>query len=217
MKPIFIEAKRKFIDSETNFKLLDKIPGKTISLAATIQYIGLIPKIKKYLENRGKIITLKKGAFYEGHILGCNSSAFDSSADTLLLITDGKFHAINNAIQLQREITVFNGHSLEKVEKKDIEAHNKKILAKKKKFLLAENIGLILSTKSGQFQKAIEKIKTRIEKTNKKVYLFESNNINVSELENFPEIQIWVNTACYGLARDDKNIINLVDILEFLN
>ena len=215
MKTLFIEARKK--DLAINLKILDKLPGKTISLAATIQYIGLIPKIKKYLEKKGKKVLIKKGAFYEGHILGCNSSAFDSSADTLLLITDGKFHAINNAIQLQKEINVFNGNSLEKITKKEIEEYNKKILAKKKKFLLSENIGLLVSTKSGQYQKAIEKIKAKIAKKQKKVYVFEANNINPYEFENFPQIQIWVNTACYGLAMDDKNIVNISDILEFLD
>ena len=215
METLFIEARKK--ETHINLNILDKLPGKTTSLAATIQYIGLIPKIKKYLENKGKKVILKKGAFYKGHVLGCNSSAFDSSADTLLLVTVGKFHAINNAIQLQREITVFTGDSLEKVEKRDIEEHNKKTLAKKKKFLLAEKIGLILSTKHGQQNKTIEKIKNKIEKKQKKVYIFEANNINPSEFENFPEIQIWINTACHGLARDDKNIINLIDILEFIS
>lgn len=216
MKTIFIETKRKFKDSDVKLSILDKLPGKTISLAATIQYIGLIPKIKKYLESRGKKVTLKKGAYYEGHVLGCNSSAFDNSADSLLMITDGKFHAMNNAIQLQKEIYVFTTRTLEKIEQKEIDAHNKKTETKKKKFLMANNIGLLVSTKHGQHQKAIHKIAEKIEKSGKSVYLFESNNIDTSEFENFPQIQMWVNTACFGLARDDMRIINLSDILAFL-
>jgi len=30
-------------------------------------------------------------------------------------------------------------------------------------------------------------------------------------------VKILVNTACFGLAQDDKRIINLSDVLEFLN
>ncbi len=96
MKTLFIETKRKFKDSGINLKLLNTLKGKTIALAATIQYIDLIPKIKSYLESKGKKVITKQGAYYEGHVLGCNSSALDKSADILLLITDGKFHAINN-------------------------------------------------------------------------------------------------------------------------
>ncbi|MBU2576809.1 MAG: diphthamide synthesis protein [Nanoarchaeota archaeon] len=227
VRVLFIETRRKFKDSDIQLKLLDKLPGKTISLAATIQYIGLIPKVKKYLESKGKEVTIKKGAYYEGHVLGCNSSALDSSSDTRLIITDGKFHAMNNAIQLQKEIYIFTTKTLEKIEQKEIDEYNKKTETKKKKFLMAKNIGLLVSTKHGQhlgrgsrapegYQKAIQKIAEKIEKSGKEVYLFEANNIDTSEFENFPQIQMWVNTACFGLARDDMRIINLADVLEFL-
>jgi diphthamide biosynthesis enzyme Dph1/Dph2-like protein len=215
-KTLFVEARKKFNPLDIDLSILDKLPGKTISLAATIQYIGLIPKIEKYLKLKDKKVIVKKGAKYPGHVLGCNSSAFDKEAETLLLVTDGKFHAINNAIQLQREIFVFTGKILEKVSQKEIDQYNKKTLAKKKKFLLSENVGLILSTKYGQHQKSIENIKEKVKKMNKKVYIFEANNIDYSEFENFPQIKIWVNTACYGLARDDPRIVNLQDIVEFL-
>jgi len=176
----------------------------------------MVPKIKSYLESLGKKVTIKQGAHHKAHVLGCNSIALDKNSDILLMITDGKFHAINNAIQLQKPITVFTGTTLEDVTQKDIDAHNKKTLAKQKKFLLSEAVALILSTKHGQHHKQIEKIKARIKALNKKVYIFESNNINTSEFENFPQIQLWINTACYGLARDDSRIVNLVDISEFL-
>jgi diphthamide biosynthesis enzyme Dph1/Dph2-like protein len=216
MKKLFIEAKRKLAGLELNLSLLDNLPGKTVSLAATIQYIELLPRIKAYLESKGKKVKIRKGAFYAGHVLGCNSNAFDPKADTLLMITDGKFHAINNSIQLQREIYVFTGHNIDKVTQEDIESHNKKTLAKKKKFLSSNNIGLVISSKPGQCMNSPKNIVPKIESMGKKVYLFESDNINTTEFENFPSIQIWVNTACFGLARDHPNIINLADILEFL-
>jgi diphthamide biosynthesis enzyme Dph1/Dph2-like protein len=216
MKTLFIETKRKFKDSDIKLELLDSLPGKTISLAATIQYIELIPKVKAYLESKNKEVRVKQGAYYEGHILGCNSSALDKSADTLLIITDGTFHAINNAIQLQKEVYVFTTSTLDKIEQEEINAHNKKTLTKQKKFLSAKNIGLLVSSKRGQHQSAAYNIGERIKKQNKKVYIFESNNINTNEFENFPQIQMWVNTACFGLARDDMRIINLPDILEFI-
>ena len=217
MKTLFIETKRKFKDSDINLSLLDNLKGKTISLAATIQYIDLIPKVKSYLESKNKKVIIKKGAHYKAHILGCNSSALDKSADTLLVITDGKFHAINNAIQLQKPILVFSGKTLERITQKEIDDHNKKTLTKKKKFLTADKVGLFVSSKHGQHAKNIKAIKKQIEKFGKKAYIFESNNIDTSEFENFPQIKMWINTACFGLARDDMRIINLSDILEFIN
>ncbi len=216
MRTLFVETKRKFKDSQINLSLLDSLIGETISLAATIQYIDLIPKIKPYLESKGKKVIIKQGAHHKAHVLGCNSIALDKTADIILMITDGKFHAINNAIQIQKPIHVFSGQALEQVTQEDIDTHNKKTLAKQKKFLLSETVALILSTKHGQHHEQIEKIKTRIEALGKKAYVFESNNISTGEFENFPQIQLWINTACYGLARDDTRIVNLQDITEFL-
>jgi len=216
MKTLFIETRRKFKDSEIDLYILDKLPGQTISLAATVQYLGLIPKVKEYLESKGKTVQVKKGAYHEGHVLGCNSSALDKSSDTLLLITDGKFHAMNNAIQLQREIYVFTTKTLEKVEQEELSAHNKKTRGKQTKFIAADTIGLLISSKHGQHNNAADKIKEQIEKMGKKVYVFEAGNINTAEFENFPQIKMWVNTACFGLGRDDMRIVNLADVVEFL-
>ena len=215
MEKLFVEARKTF--KKVDYSLLDKLTGKKISLAATIQYLDLVPEVKKYLESKGKKVIIKKGAFYDAHVLGCNPNAFDSSADLLLLITDGKFHALNNAINLNKEIYVFTTRSLEKVSAEDIEKYQKKINGKKNKFLHAEKIGLILTTKYGQRHNQIFNIKKKIEKLGKKVFIFETDNIQLGELENFPQIQIWVNTACYGLGLDDMKIVNLKDVLEYLN
>jgi len=210
MNILYIEARKKFKDIDMS--PLDNLEGNTISLAATIQYIDLVPKVKQYLESKNKKVIIKNNP----QVLGCNSSAFDNKADTLLLITDGKFHAINNAIALQREIHVFNTRTLEKVEQKEIDTHNQKVLTKQKKFLTAKKVGLLVSTKQGQNFGPIQKIKKQIEALDKRAYIFEANNINPAEFENFPQIQIWINTACYGLARDSVDIINLQDVSDFI-
>jgi 2-(3-amino-3-carboxypropyl)histidine synthase len=215
METLYIEARKKFPE-EIDFSPLDALEGKTISLAATVQYLDLIPKAKAYLEKQGKEVIIKQGAFHEAHVIGCNSAAFDKEADELVLLTDGKFHALNNAVQLQKEISVFNTHTLEKVTKQDIEEVNKKTQAKKAIFLSSDNIGILVSSKHGQHNSGADQIAKKIEKLDKKAYLFQSNNINTTEFENFPQIQIWINTACYGLARDHPKIINLRDVLEFI-
>jgi len=40
--------------------------------------------------------------------------------------------------------------------------------------------------------------------------------LNISELENFQDIKIWINTACPGLAMDSEKIVNLVDVKKFI-
>ena len=70
------------------------------------------------------------------------------------MITDGTFHAMNNAIQLQKEIYVFTTHTLEKIEMKDIEEHNKNTLTRQKKYLFADTVALLVSSKHGQSERA---------------------------------------------------------------
>lgn len=216
MKTIYIETRKKFDLPKLDFSALDNLEGKTISLCAAIQYIDLIPNVKEYLEKRNKKVILKKGASCTGHVLGCDSSAFDNSADILLLIADGKFHAINNAIQQQKEIYVFNTETLEKITKEEIQQQNRKILAKKKKFLSSVVIGILSSIKDGQKNNSVGLVRKKIEKLGKEVYVFECDNVDIRELENFPQIEIWVNTACFGLDKDDSRIVNLSDISEYL-
>jgi len=215
MERIFLEFKKK-VSGKEDFSALDSLEGKTISLSGIIQYLNFIFPIKIYLESKGKKVILSKGAFHKGHIIGCNPSAFDKKADTLLLLADGKFHATNNALILDREVFVFNLNKLEKLSFQDLERYKTKTKVKKTKFLSANKVGLIVSTKRGQNFKRIENIVNRIERLNKEVFVFETDNINLDELGNFSDIQIWINTACYGLGLDDPIVINLQDILEFI-
>lgn len=213
MKVYYLEARKKFKD--VNLGALLDLPGKTISLAATIQYLSLLPQVKKYLEKEGKKVLIKKGPVYAGQVLGCNPNALSKDADTLLIVTDGKFHAMNNAINLNREIYVFNTHDLELITQEEINRARGKKQAALKKFLSEDRIGILVTTKPGQNFPAARKLKSDIEKLGKKAYIFEGDNLNISEFENFP-INIYVNTACFGLGLDDSRIVNLQDILEFL-
>ena len=216
MKTLFIESRKKFIESEINYSQLNNLPGKTISLAATIQYLDLIPKVKTYLESINKKVVIKKGAKHHAHILGCNSTALDKTSDTILILADGKFHAMNNAIQLQRELYIFDTRTIDKISSSELTKHNQKIIAKQKKFLLSKQVGLIISSKHGQHYPKIQFLKAQIQALDKRVYILEANNINTLELENFPTIPIFINTACRGLARDSNKIINYQDIQKFL-
>jgi len=75
------------------------------------------------------------------------------------------------------------------------------------KFLHADKVGILISTKPGQqrLQKAFELKK----KFKKQSYLFISNNINTQEFENFPEIQSWINTACPRMDMNSNSVINM--------
>lgn len=207
--------RRKFKEDEINLTSLNNLPGKTISLASAIQYLDLLPIVKKYLESKGKKVIINKGSYYPGQVLGCQSFAFDKNADTLLLLADGKFHARGNSLDLGREIFIFDSRKLEIFSNQEIEKLNERKKKAIDKFIMNPKIGLLISTKKGQFYPKYLEIKEKLEKQGKKVYVFETDSINLQELENFP-LNIYINTACPGLSLDSDKIVNLKDVLSFI-
>ena len=82
------------------------------------------------------------------------------------------------------------------------------------KFLHADNIGILVSTKPGQnsYKKAVE-IKEKLESKGKKCFIFVFDTLNSNEMENFPFIDFWINTACPRIA-DDEDKKNVIDMNE---
>ena len=75
------------------------------------------------------------------------------------------------------------------------------------RFYSAKSYGILVSTKQGQYKlkKALE-----LQKKLKNSFIFIFNTLNLNELENFPDIDCWINTACPRI--EGKSIINLEDI-----
>ena len=201
MKVLYIESKQKNLDIALSKTEIKKLPKK-IFLAYSIQYKDLAKQIKKQLENN----KIKINKFQQ--VLGCSKV---NTKLPILLIGTGRFHAINLYLQAPA-IFFLEGSKILQIPSKDIE----KLKAKKRtalmKFLNANNIGILVTTKPGQEQlKQAEKLKQKLIKQGKQAYIFISNNIDISQFENF-NIQSWVNTACPGLANDNPEIINLNEI-----
>lgn len=217
MKVLFVEARRKF---ELNLKEIDEISDKLpkkIGLIASIQYINIVPYIKKELEKRGKKVFISKGNLtkYPGQVLGCDVfSAINikNKVEALLLLGSGKFHAIQIAIQTKKSVFIWQpGAKLNKLSTEDIKDFENKKKVSLIKFLQAEEVGILVSTKHGQFNlKKALLIKKQLEKK-KKVFLFLFDTLNFSEFENFP-VKSFVNTSCPNMILDDTRIINYGDI-----
>lgn len=207
MKILYIEARNKTdVANKVNFKNLPK----ELFLAYSIQYKKQAEQIKNKLKkSRFKIKGFKQ-------VLGCTKL---KSSFPILLIGSGKFHALNLAVQNTVPIYIYDNGIISIIEKEEIEKIRKNKEIALKKLFSAENIGILISTKPGQdnFKKAIE-LKGKIIKKNskKKVFIFISNTINLQEIENF-QIDVWINSACPGLARESKKIINIDDVLKYFS
>ncbi len=199
MKTLFIPAKIKSKANKPKILEISKKLPKNIAIAYSIQYKDIAFEIKNILSQTHKITKLVQ-------VLGCSKPNFSKTTQAILLIGSGKFHAIPLALEAKHPIYMLEHNKLRKISKEDIEPFKKKQKASYLKFLNADKIGILVSTKPGQqnLKKALE-LKKKLK--NKKSYLFISNNININEFENFG-LNSWVNTACPRMDMD-SNIINI--------
>ena len=199
MKPLFIPVKIKSRVNKSKLTEISKKFPKQIAIAYSIQYENIAKDIKKILSKTHKITNFSQ-------VLGCTRLELPKSTKAILLISDGKFHAISLAYETKLPVYLSDHDKLTLISQKDIEILEKKKKAAYIKFLHADKLGILVTTKPGQqnLKKAIE-LKDLIE--NKKSYLFLSNNINTSEFENFG-LNCWINTACPKLDFDDPYIMN---------
>lgn len=185
-----------------------------IGLLTTAQHEHQLKEVSRFL----------KKSIIGGTVLGCNVSAAEkikSKVDAFLFIGSGEFHPLQIALATGKEVFTANPltNQIGKVSEEEILQRKKRIRGAYLKFLSAKKIGILVSTKPGQnnLPKA-EEFKKSLKGKQSFIFLF--NTLQFSELENFPGIECWVNTACLRIAYEDfkqikKPIINLSDIESF--
>ncbi len=208
MKTLFLKTKCK--EDLTNLFKKIKLKGKT-GLVCSAPYSTNLKKANEIIKNSAIC----------GEITGCNLSyALNKKVDSYLFIGSSYFHPIELRLKTNKEVYLLNPltSKLSKVSNEEIKTYKKRKKGKLLKFLAAEKIGIIISTKPGQYHpnkylNLKQKINLALKMKNKlkkESYIFIANNINGQELENFPDIQAWINTACPKI--EYKNIINLQDL-----
>lgn len=207
-------VKTLFVESKFKIKLRDldkiKIKERKIGLVCNVQTCCILDSIKGYLEKKGHEV------FIGGQILGCNVSnvlKIKNKINALLFIGSGMFHPLEliNKIKV-KNYYLFNPFtdSFSKIKEKEINDFIRKKNAKLAKYLTSKKIGILVSTKPGQ-----ERMKLAIDfckKCDKESYIFLNNNIDISKLEDFSDIDYWVNTACPRI--EEKGLIDLREILD---
>ncbi|MEK6913599.1 MAG: diphthamide synthesis protein [Nanoarchaeota archaeon] len=200
MKQLFIPAKIK-PNINLNKILSLKLP-KNIAIAYSIQYKETASKIKEILSKQHNITEMIQ-------VLGCSKPKFSKETKAVLLISSGRFHATSLAVETGLPIYILESNELKQVSKEEIDSLNKKKLTAYTRFLNAEKIGILISTKPGQ-ENMKRAISFKANQKKKKSYLFICNNIDIKEFENFG-LNTLVNTACPRLDFD-SGIINLSDL-----
>ncbi|MBT4805361.1 hypothetical protein HON71_04270 [Candidatus Woesearchaeota archaeon] len=216
MQRVFIETK--YTGNLTlPKKLLDQLPEK-IALALPVQFLDFLDEIKKQLESAGKKVLLFKSKHgkYPGQVLGCAIEKFVGDYIAFLYIGDGKFHPTALLYENEKEVYCYNpfNDQIEVLNQNYVEKVQKRKKGQLAKFLSSDNIGILVTSKSGQNRsKQAEELRKKLEKDNKKAFVFMADEINFNSLENFNFIDVWINTACPRIV-DDFKCLNIQDLAE---
>lgn len=216
MKTLFIEAK-----SNINIiPVIKKVKLKSkIGLATTIQHLHKLNQAKKIISN----------SIIAGQVIGCDVSSaikIKNKVDYFLYIGSGRFHPLEIAVKTNKVVYIANpfNNKISKISKKEINTYNKRKKGRLLKFYNAKKIGILISTKPGQFHpkhyfslnKKLKLAKSIQKKIKKESYIFIFNTLNFNELENYPDIDCFVNLACPRIDDDyekfKKPMINYLDI-----
>lgn len=218
MKLAFIEVRYKEkITLPEDF--LKQLPKKVI-LFTNIQYHPQYAQLKEQLEKKGIEVktTRPKHAWNEGQILGCSVEDWSSiGAEAFVYIGDGFFHPKAILFQNPQPVFMYDPEAERQyiLTQKDIE-----IIAKRRKgamltFHTAENVGVLITTKYGQ-GRLKESLALQEKYPKKKFFFFMADVIDFPTLEDFPFIQVYVNTACPRIMDDIEKLprpmVNIQDI-----
>ena len=203
---------------------------KKVGLITTVQHVGQLGKIKKFLEAKGKTVLIGKHgplAAYDGQVLGCDvgsAISVDEKVDCILYFGGGRFHPIAAAIACNQRVICadpFLGKAFWLDEEKQ------KYLKRRKGLLSlglqAKRFGILVSTKPGQFNlAAAEALKKKLKGLGKQAEILVADRIEPEALENFHSFDFFIETACPRIAVDDyaqfgKPILSLADAGELVS
>ncbi len=179
----------------------------SLTLTSNITYSKELPRIKKYLEDHGIKVTLKRGdlrVLYPGQILGCNISAARGDDEGVLFIGEGMFHPLGIALALDRKVIAYNPRTDEYV---DMEREKRKFLAQRysavDRATSARIFGIIVSSKIGQTRYSLARAAKRLlDRNGKRSFIIVADLIRDEVLVNFPA-DVYVNTACPRVTIED--------------
>ena len=223
MKLLFIEAHAK-IRIRFPAKAISSLPDR-ICLASDVQFIKNLPSLKKQLEAAGKKVHELKGAHAKhiSQILGCShiKLEYPEFTEAFLYVGDGLFHPKALLLGSSKNVFTYNPFSgefgvLHHSEVAAIKRHERAAIAR---FLHSDRIGVLITVKPGQLgvQAHLKHIYSLEDKfPEKKFYYLAFDTLDFSQLENFPFVQCFVNTACTRLMDDHakfpKPMVNIVSI-----
>jgi len=185
---------------------------KRIGIGTTIQHLHALEDFSRSLEDLGHEVIIPyegKNTRLKGQIIGCDYSSLKHISEKvdLFLIIGSTFHGLGAALTLDKPVILADPYSNSV---SNMEPHKRKTLKQRYAFIEkaknAKVFGLLLSTKTGQFNmKLASTLRELLAKAEKTVIMLIDEEIVPEYLNNFTNIEIFVDTACPRLATDDPS------------
>ena len=207
---LYIESRSDADVDDSIFGSLSPLPER-VGLLATVQNLGLIPKLKSILESSGRTVSVGEGdrrIMHPGQVLGCNCTAAEAVADDVdgfLFIGEGDFHPLAAAFGMQKQVLVLNPVT---GEVRDMAETRDRILRRRFAAIQgakeAESFLVIVCSKIGQNRSEEADTIVRMLKDNgrraQKVVIEEISPMALMSYQ----VDAFVNTACPRIAMDDS-------------
>ena len=188
-----------------------------ISLHSPIQYAHKLEELKEKLLEKGLKVLLEKSPLqqYPGQILGCEvSSAIlskNKGAECLIYIGDGMFHYTALMRDVDLPMLVYNPVTRDKkfIPLEEIHKFRKKYYMAYGAIESSKKIGILVSSKIGQysrFSSSLEHIIEEFKRKGKEVFVFIGDKIDYNQISALSEgVEAFINLACPRIE-DDKEI-----------
>ncbi len=205
-------------------------PYKKLGLVTTVSHLHQLEDMKKILREGDsghphEVLTTRGAlAILEGQVLGCDSSAADklsSQVDALVYFGGGEFHPLG--IKAGKPVFAVNPYARSAMQINDLLVRKRK---KEQGMLIAaldaKSIGILVSTKSGQFNiRAAENAKKRLLALGvPRVSILVTSEVDFSSLQDFNSFDAYLTTACPRLVDDaeraGKPMVNLAQLPKML-
>ena len=194
-----------YFDSFLSDKLkeeLKKVKEEKVSVYSSEPFRKILNELEKYLLEIGKEVGEKK------IILGC--SKIKQKGEANIFVGSGKFHPLALKgdtylldVENQKLIDLTNA-----IRKEEMKKH-----ARLLKLEEAKKVGILISTKPGQFYKDYKKLEKKLEKEGKETEILMFDEITNEKLMGL-DFDVYLNTACPRILDNkfSKPIVNLVDL-----
>ena len=207
---LYVEARMAADSLEAVEKALPELNFKRLGVVATIQHIGFLPKITKFLSSHGvKPIVGKPGARakYPGQILGCDwgsARSVSDKVDGFLYIGTGRFHPLGVSLATGMDVTIANpvAGGMERLSSKP-EDFLKRRRAMVSRAASCERFGILVSTKPGQARfELAARLVDDFRRAGLTAHTLVMDEILPEKLDDF-KLEAFVCAACPRIPMDD--------------